>query len=462
MLRSSKVLLAVALIAAALAATKALAAQRAYGPAGRPPRATLDSLAAQLPESLRAHARTMIESDSAEARAIAGNRLEDHAIALRFLFTIVPHDPDSKVRQWSIMNSYAYPHVRADSFARATLEWMALEDPDPAIAARAIDQLKAFAVRPLREVIERRMARLEQQTPDQVMANARLEDDWVNIGNDIVLPSFMRIAPQAFAAFPPSKATLRFLAFGDWGTGQPSQLETAAAMRAYHVKRPFDFAITLGDNFYPEGVDSPDDPRWRTQYETLYSPMRIPIYASLGNHDRYNGETPAAEILYSARSPTWRMPAGSYTYTAGPAQFWAIDGSDMTTAQLDWLRTSLDSSHARWKVVYGHYPLYASTASGGREGHLTPKLLPVLQGRADVYIAGHHHSMQHLKPIGSLHHFVAGSGGAGSYPVDERDPRAFFARSIYGFSVFELAEKSVTVRFVDVKGVELYSATVTK
>jgi tartrate-resistant acid phosphatase type 5 len=209
-------------------------------------------------------------------------------------------------------------------------------------------------------------------------------------------------------------------------------------------------------------VSSPSDPRWKTQYEAVYSPMRIPVFGSLGNHDRYNGETPAAEVLYSAKSPTWRMPAGSYTYTAGPAQFWAIDGSDMTTAQLDWLRRSLDASRARWKVVYGHYPLYSASGGGGREGHLTPKLLPVLQGRADVYIAGHHHSMQHIKPIGSLNLFVAGSGGAGSYPVDEKDPRALFARSTYGFSVFEISEKDVTVRFVDVKGTELYTTTVTK
>ena len=404
----------------------------------------------------------MIESDSADARAIAGNRLEDHASALRFLFTVVPHDPDPKVRQYSIMNSYAYPHVRADSFARATLAWIALEDPDPAVATRAIDQLKAFAVTPLREIVTKRMTRLKAQSPNQVESNARLEDDWVNIEHGIVLPSFMRIAPKPFVAFPPSKRTLRILAFGDWGTGQPSQLEAAAAMRAYHGLHPFDFAITLGDNFYPEGVESPSDPRWMTQYEKVYSPMRIPVFASLGNHDRYNGETPAAEILYSAKSPTWRMPAGSYTYTAGPAQFWAIDGSDMTTTQLDWLRASLDSSHARWKVVYGHYPLYSASGGGGQEGHLTPKLLPILQGRADVYIAGHHHSMQHIKPIGSLHLFVAGSGGAGNYPVDEKNPRALFARSTHGFSVFEISSNDVTVRFVDVNGKELYKATVTK
>ena len=70
--------------------------------------------------------------------------------------------------------------------------------------------------------------------------------------------------------------------------------------------------------------------------------------------------------------------------------------------------------------------------------------------------------MQHSKPIGSLHLFVAGSGGAGNNPVDEKDSRALFARSTHGFSVLEISSNDVTVRFVGVDGKELYKATVTK
>ncbi len=448
------------IVALSICAT-ALPAQT-YGPAGRPGRATLDSLASALPANLQPFARTLIESDSVDARANAGNQLTSHPEAVRFLFTIVPHDAAPKVRQYSIMNSYAYAHVRADSFARATLEWMAVEDPDPAIAARAMEQLRAFAMKPLRDLVDQRMVKLHGQGPAAVLANARLEDDWVNLDHGIVMPSFTRIDPDPFTVLPASKRTLRVLAFGDWGTGKPSQLNAAAAMRAYNREHPFDFGITLGDNFYPEGVDSPSDPRWRTQYEDLYSPMGIKIYASLGNHDRYNGETPMAEILYSAKSTTWRMPAGSYTYTAGPAQFWAIDGAEMTEAQLEWLRLSLEKSSARWKIVYGHYPLYSASAGSTREGHLYAKLFPILDGRADAYIAGHHHSMQHLTPIGKLNLFVAGSGGAGSYAVDPTDPRALFAKSEYGFAVFEIGENEITVRFIDTQLKQLYTATVKK
>src|SRR5258708_35789610 len=106
--------------------------------------------------------------------------------------------------------------------------------------------------------------------------------------------------------------------------------------------------------------------------------MAIKVYACLGNHDRSNGETPMAEILYSAKSTTWRMPAGGYTYTAGPAQVWGIDGAEMTEAQLEWLRLSLEKSSARGKIVYGHYSPYSASPGSAPPGpHLCEHLSPL-------------------------------------------------------------------------------------
>ena len=450
------------LILLAFVAAGPLAAQgRVYGPAGRPPRARLDSLIVLMPDSLKHYARDMLDSDSMDIRGRAGNLLADYPEATKFLFSVLPHEPSARVRDLSIMNAYFYPHMRNDSLVRSTLEWMVLEDPSPAIARRALNQLRSFDIKPLRLLVDQRMKAARAKGDSAIAANMDLEDEWSNADAGLLLPSFLRHAPPVFAATPANQ-TIRVLAFGDWGTGQPSQIETAAAMRAYHSQHAFSFGITLGDNFYPEGVETPTDPRWRTQYEDLYSPMGVKIYGVLGNHDRYNGETPAAEILYSQTSPTWRMPAQNYTFTAGEAQFWAIDGSDMTEHQLRWLRASLDSSTARWKIVYSHYPLYSSSDFGGREGHLYPKLFPVLNGRADVFVAGHHHSMQHIKPIGKLNLFIAGSGGASSYGVNEKDPRAIFARSSYGFAVIEVSAREFTVRFVDTKEGEIYKTTIAK
>jgi len=249
----------------------------------------------------------------------------------------------------------------------------------------------------------------------------------------------------------------------DWGTGLPNQVNVAAAMRHYHARHRFTFGITLGDNFYPAGLTSPTDPRWTTQYEALYSSMGIRIYACLGNHDQADGDSPAAQIVRTYISPTWRMPAAYYTFTAGSAQFFATDGNDFSVQQLAWLQAALERSTARWKIVYGHFPVdVAADLPGGFTADARAKLLPILRGRADLYLAGHHHSTQHLKSIDGVNLFIAGSGGTNGYPSDSTKPNALFARTIPGFTVLEVSLDSLTVRFINDKGTEMYRTTLHK
>jgi hypothetical protein len=94
----------------------------------------------------------------------------------------------------------------------------------------------------------------------------------------------------------------------------------------------------------------------------LYDPLGIKFYATLGNHDWGFADSPAAEILYTWKSPSWRMPAPYYTFTAGPMQFFAMDTNEVSEAQLLWLKDELAKSRARWKLVYGHHPIYSAGA----------------------------------------------------------------------------------------------------
>jgi len=272
------------------------------------------------------------------------------------------------------------------------------------------------------------------------------------------LKSELQTAPALFA-LKPAGHPIRVLAFGDFGDGRKGQREVAAGMSQYHQQRPFDFGITLGDNFYNKGMKGVEDPRWRTRWDTLYDPLRIRVYAVLGNHDYGSPQSPEAEILYSQKSPSWRMPATQYTYTAGWAQFFAIDSQVMSPAQLGWLRKELEASQLRWKIVYGHHPIY----SHGRHGDnpsLIRDLLPVLRGRADVYLAGHDHDMQHLKPEGNLHFFVSGSGG--KKRSIRAGPRSLFARSALGFAVLEADGASLKIVFIEKNLNPVYEYTLKK
>ena len=59
----------------------------------------------------------------------------------------------------------------------------------------------------------------------------------------------------------PGVAYERFIAMGDWGTGRPGQHKVAAAMAERAKKDKVDFLLTVGDNFYEDGVTSADDPQ---------------------------------------------------------------------------------------------------------------------------------------------------------------------------------------------------------
>lgn len=112
---------------------------------------------------------------------------------------------------------------------------------------------------------------------------------------------------------------------------------------------PFDFGVTMGDNFYFCGVRSVTDPKWKTHWENLYTPLGILFYASLGNHDYghptgicpFYRASPNAEVAYTEHSKSWRMPARYYTFAAGPARFFAIDTEGWSAAQLEWIKAAL-------------------------------------------------------------------------------------------------------------------------
>ena len=120
------------------------------------------------------------------------------------------------------------------------------------------------------------------------------------------LPRFMREAPPTFKVATRDRGRVRVLAFGDFGDGSERQARLAEAMRSLHAKTPFDLALTFGDNFYPAGMASPDEPRWERDFERLYGPMRIRFFPTLGNHDWVLADSPASEIARTARSKAWR------------------------------------------------------------------------------------------------------------------------------------------------------------
>ena len=177
--------------------------------------------------------------------------------------------------------------------------------------------------------------------------------------------------------------SLNFMVIGDWGhNGHFYQKEVAHQLEIAMYQTDADFIVSTGDNFYPNGVASVNDPLWQSAFENIYHGPHTfeDWYVVLGNHD-YLGNA-QAQIDYTEKSQRWQLPARYYSKTfslenneqvlmvfldTNPIQpeykdrdkYRSTQGQDYKT-QLTWLETQLAGSNAKWKIVVGHHPLYSS------------------------------------------------------------------------------------------------------
>jgi hypothetical protein len=206
-------------------------------------------------------------------------------------------------------------------------------------------------------------------------------------------------------ALPDRAGSVKFLAMGDAGTGEPPQYDVAARMAEWHARFPFDTAIMLGDNIY--GPQGPDD--FVRKFERPYRPLLdagVAFYAALGNHDD------PSDRFY----PGWHMAGRRYyTFARGAGdnvRFFALDSDMMDAQQLDWLRTALAGARERWKICFFHHPLYSDGWRHGSQVDLRVVLEPIFRTyHVDVVYSGHDHVYERLVPEHGITYFVSGSAG---------------------------------------------------
>jgi tartrate-resistant acid phosphatase type 5 len=281
-------------------------------------------------------------------------------------------------------------------------------------------------------------------------------------------------------------ADLNFLAVGDWGRdGASHQRAVAEQMGRAAVEVNSRFVASVGDNFYSSGVQTAQDPQWRTSFEDIYTApgLQTPWYALLGNHD-YRG-VPQAQIDYAATSDRWRMPSRYYKVAgsdvgAAHVDLFFIDTSPMVhkyrdkvegaiagnvasqdvTAQLAWLDRELDRSTAPWKLVFGHHTIFSGSPEHGDTPELIERVRPLLERHGvQAYINGHEHDLQHIR-VGSVDYICTGAGSE-VRPTGERDGTLFaLARS--GFAVFTVGRDAANLAFQDFNGATVYQASLVR
>ncbi len=280
---------------------------------------------------------------------------------------------------------------------------------------------------------------------------------------------------------------LHFLVIGDWGRkGYYNQQNVADRMDEVAEALDAEFVIALGDNFYPNGVASIDDPNWVASFEDIYKGyhLEIPWHVVLGNHD-YRGN-PQAQIDYTNKSQRWNMPSRYYDYdftdedTGLNVHFLFLDTCPFekkyyteeayvnvktqdSTQQIKWIDSIITSKpKVDWTIFSGHHPLY----SGGKRIEDTEQirnsLQPILKrSNADVYFAGHEHDLQYIKPQGKTHHFISGAGSE-VRKTGMIDGISKFAASVQGFMAVSITKSQMLVQVINYKGNVIYTTEIKK
>eukprot|EP01006_Ploeotia_vitrea_P057197 TRINITY_DN68159_c8_g1_i3.p1 TRINITY_DN68159_c8_g1~~TRINITY_DN68159_c8_g1_i3.p1 ORF type:complete len:428 (+),score=47.98 TRINITY_DN68159_c8_g1_i3:213-1496(+) len=287
-----------------------------------------------------------------------------------------------------------------------------------------------------------------------------------------------------------TRKELVFFGLGDWGGTTPMLPQVANQMDLYAQRHGLDFVVSLGDNFYPYGVKSLDDPAFNKTFEQTFTAASLQVrwYSVLGNHDHF-GST-KAQIQYTGKgSGKWYMPNGYYTSTVSIPQsgkflqLFALDTYDRKgyKAQLQWidkqLEQSVKNSSILWRIVVNHNPIYSGgTVHGGSTGkpkwagytkQLIAELLPILhKHRVHMYLSADDHNLQLLKDDTGMIFIVSGCGGGKDKPgmfqaVKKIDQTLFKRQYQGGFSAHHASATMLRTVLVNHKGEEIFAYNLT-
>jgi tartrate-resistant acid phosphatase type 5 len=275
------------------------------------------------------------------------------------------------------------------------------------------------------------------------------------------------------------QARLVILVFGDAGTGDAGQHRVGRAMYEVCRRRACQLALMLGDNIYENGIEVRERDNVEASYREILDQFEMKFEAPyqrfedlrgfhfwgvLGNHD-YRRNTLATHITYSEFSKLWRIPALHYEVPKLPEwiQIYGLHTDsdvrrDLNGLQIHSARRTLCEERAveRWKIVFGHHPLYNSGHHRDDANERRTRALvegPLLRAcGVHLYLAGHAHHQEHVT-VSSFEHIIQAS--AGKSKGSNREPKfpgvsqRHFSDE-FGFAVLEVDAENLRIDFYDV------------
>jgi tartrate-resistant acid phosphatase type 5 len=306
----------------------------------------------------------------------------------------------------------------------------------------------------------------------------------------------------------PSLCTVtRWIAMGDTGEANEAQYRVSASAQARCDRAGgCNGFLMLGDNIYDAGASSPFDQELTTKIDLPYANLklgpppaegepdqrdRMPIYASLGNHDLGGAGINSAQVQhylsYSNFNSWFYYPSEFWELKVGNVHLVSIHTNplaygipaDLFQPQADMIQRVIEQGNAPWIVVFGHHP-YRSNGRHGNAGAYEGLPIEIdlfgagfrdwveseLCNHVDFYLSGHDHNRQWLASTPLIPSYPEGQGstpcrtnfavsGAGSKTTDfeNRGNSVLFEDDQKeGFLFLEFHQDFVNVEFCDSDG----------
>ena len=221
--------------------------------------------------------------------------------------------------------------------------------------------------------------------------------------------------------------TVRFVAFGDSGTGSAAQSGLAAIIAG----DTFDFSLHAGDVAYSNGTFAEFDARFFPAYGAWL--RKRAFFPSIGNHDDRTAYATPYRSLFVLPENGW-TPAFPdhaeryYSFDYGPLHIVVLDteraflSSTRHEEQRAWLETDLRAAQSQpWRIALFHRSPYSSGAGHGSELAVRQTFAPLFERYGVQFvISGHEHDYERSVPWReagdqAVTYLVTGGGGASLY-----------------------------------------------
>lgn len=296
------------------------------------------------------------------------------------------------------------------------------------------------------------------------------------------------IAQFPFSAYKAEAEMQNFIVIGDTGKQTQAQRDVASSLKKYceYFDNTCDAAWLLGDNLYHAGMSSADDPMMDIVFKDYYQDLNYPFYAILGNHDygklSLSLKRANYQIEYGKRNPQFIMPERFYVKVYKDAVVAFLDTTRMmwrrdikVQAEMVLKASEFAKKNNLWFIVSGHHP-YLSNGGHGNAGNYERVKVPYFaSGRyvkkfldkyicqtADLYLAGHDHSLQLLpgNQIGCKSYIVvSGAGGSGGDLKSTRN-KVDFETSNVGYFHFKIESQKIEIRAVNSEAENVFTKTI--